>query len=470
MALNAALSWTMLTMALQTILRMGGNIALTHILLPHDFGLAAIVFAVIFGIEMMTDGGAMVSLMRSKRTDDAWLDTVWTFEVCRSLLIATVAVIIAHPVSVIFEEPQLAPMMMFIGLVPVSSALTSTSKYMALRNLSLKRYSIAEVAVLAFSYLISLPVAWYTKSAWALLFGGVAYVALLSLSSFFIFPSRRHRLRFEKAALKEVLGFGLWLTVTSAIAFAIVQGDKFIIGKALGVSALGVYSVAAAWSGALTDVAVRFIMRIFIPVFSAMYREDGHTDRIRRLRINMLLSGMVPVAAFSGLGYPLVHFVYPDSMNGAAPVLGVLVVGVWFAVLDTLYHHQFLAEGKSDRRLYAQVVSLIFLAAALALTWSHLTTFSLTAIFVAGIAVRSSVMASMAYAGNLKAGVPDLALTLVFLALAYFFSYTAQWLSLITSDLGVMLLQMAVMALPAIAIGFFTLKRSNLLMANLIQV
>jgi O-antigen/teichoic acid export membrane protein len=469
MALNAALSWTMLTMALQTILRMGGNIALTHILLPHDFGLAAIVFAVIFGIEMMTDGGAMVSLMRSKRTDDAWLDTVWTFEVCRSLLIATVAVIIAHPVALIFKEPQLTPMMMFIGLVPVCSALTSTSKYMALRNLSLKRYSIAEVAVVIISYAVSLPVAWYTGSAWALLLGGVAYVALLSLSSYFIFPYRRHRLRFERAALKELLGFGLWLTLTSAIAFVIVQGDKFIIGKALGVSALGVYSVAAAWSGALTDVAVRFVMRIFIPVFSAMYREDGHTDRIRRLRINMLLSGMVPVAAFSGLGYPLVHFVYPDTMSGAAPVLGVLVIGVWFAVLDTLYHHQFLAEGKSDRRIYAQIVSLLFLAVALALTWSNLTTFSLTAIFVAGIAVRTAVMAAMAYTGNLRSGFPDLALTLMFLALAYLSSYTAYWFSLMTSDLGVMFLQVAAMSLPAIVIGYYALKRSNLLMTNLIQ-
>ncbi len=457
-------------MSLQTVVRMGGNIALTHILLPHDFGLVAIVYAVIFGIEMMTDGGATVSLMRSKRTDDAWLDTVWSFEVSRSLLISAVAIVVAYPVAAIFNEPQLAPMLMFIGIVPVSAALTSTSKHMALRNLSLKRYSIAELTMLAVSYAVSLPLAWYTKSAWALLFGGVAYVAMLSASSYFIFPHRRHRYRFEKEALREVLGFGIWLTVTSTIAFVIVQGDKFIIGKALGVSALGVYSVAAAWSAALGDIAGRFIMRIFVPVFSAMYREDGNSGRIRRIRINMLLSGMLPVAAFSGLGNPIVHFLYPDTMSDAAPILGVLVIGVWFAVFDMLYHHQFLAEGKSDRRLYAQIVSLVFLGITLAVTWSHLTTLSLSTVFVAGIAVRASVMGLMAYSQNLKDGLVDILLTLMFLILAYLFSMSANWLARMTTDLGVIILQMAAVALPTVAVCLFALRRSNRLMAHLIKV
>ncbi len=451
-------------MAVQTIVRMGGNIALSHMLLPHEFGLSAIVYAVIFGIEMMTDGGAMVSLLRSKRTDHDWLDTVWTFEICRGLLIALIAVAIAKPVAVIFNEDELMPMMIFIGLMPIFNALPSTSKYMDLRNLDLKRYSIFEIVVLVLSYCVTFPVAWYTGSAWGLLIGGIAYVAILAGLSFIIFPYRPHRLRLEKEALRELMGFGLWLTLTSAIAFLIAQSDKFIIGKMLSVAALGVYSIAATWSSALTDLCIRFIMRIFVPVFSAMYREDGHSGRIRRLRINLLMTGLVPVAAISGLGQPLIHFLYPDTMNDAGPLLGVLVVGVWFAVLDTLYHHQFLAEGKSDRRLYAQIASLLFLAVALPLTWQNLSALSLSRIFVAGIALRASVMGVMAYSRNFKAGWADLALTMFFLVLSWFFMHTSVWLSQVTSDLGVIFCQMAAIAVPAGVIGYIALRRANRLM------
>ncbi len=466
MALNAALSWTLMTMAVQTVVRMGGNIALSHMLLPHEFGLSAIVYAVIFGIEMMTDGGAMVSLMRSKRTDNAWLDTVWTFEITRGVLIALIAMAVAYPVSVIFNEKALLPMMMFIGVMPIFNALPSTSKYMDMRNLDLKRYSIFEIVVLVLSYCVTIPVAWYTGSAWGLLVGGVAYVAILAGLSFIIFPYRPHRLRFEREALRELMGFGLWLTLTSAIAFLIVQSDKFIIGKMLSVAALGVYSIAATWSSALTDLCVRFIMRIFVPVFSSMYRVDGHSGRIRRLRINLLLSGMVPVAAVSGLGRPLIHFLYPATMNDAGPLLGVLVVGVWFAVLDTLYHHQFLAEGKSDRRLYAQIISLLFLAVALPLTWQNLTALSLSKVFVVGIAVRAAVMGAMAYSRDFKDGWADLALSALFLSLSWFFMHTSAWLAQVTSDLGVIFFQMAAIAIPAGLIALFALRRANRLMAQ----
>ncbi len=465
MALNRALTWTLLAMAATTVMKLGGNWALAHLLLPYDFGLAAIVFAIIFGIEMMTDGGAVFSLIRSKRTDDAWLDTVWSFQIARSALIALIACAIAWPIGSFYNERKITYMLLFVALLPICTATISTTANMALRDLNLKRYSAMEISALALSYISSLFVAWYFQSAWALVIGGVVNAAMLLVFSFTMFPHRPHKFRFEPEALREVLGFGLWLTLTSAIAFVIAQGDKFIISKALSISALGIYSIAISWAMALAEVAGRIIMRIFVPVFSSMFREDGNADRIAKVRMNVLIAGIIPFASVAGVGEHIINFLYPERLAEAGPVLRVLLIGVWFQTLDNLYYHQFLAEGKSDRRFYAQIISLIGLVIALYLAWEHLTIWYLSAIFAAGIALRSFVMNIMANWGRWSRSVPDIVLSIVFLLMVAAFTWIANWLEAFGGDFMVMMIVIGCAALPSLGIALHALKQSNRIFA-----
>jgi O-antigen/teichoic acid export membrane protein len=461
MALNKPLFWTLGTMGVMSALKLGGNVTLGHILTPHDFGLAAIVFAVIFGLEMMTDGGAIMSLIRSKRTDNAWLDTVWSFQIVRSLLICALAMIAAKPLSNFFQEPELFGLLLLIGILPVCDAFVSTSANMALRDLKLKQYSILEIGSLIISYCVTIPVAYYYQTAWALVLGGVVNTAAHAVFSFVLFPYRPHRFRFEREALRELFGFGIWLTITSAIGFLLFQGDKLIVGKALGTVALGLYSIAVTWSMAFADAAMRLVMRVFVPAFASVYRADGHTRRIAQIRRQVLIAIMVPFAVIAALGQQIIEFIYPPIMTESGPLLQILMIGVWFSMLDMLYNNQFLVEGKSDRRLYAQIMSIIALALMIYFDWGNLTTLHLCAIFVAGTAVRALTMCTMAYANEPSAAVPDILLTVVFLVLVVTFSASTVWLSQYAGTFVVMLTTGLVTALPALGLGWYAWKKSN---------
>jgi O-antigen/teichoic acid export membrane protein len=461
MVLNKAMTWTLLTMVITTVLRLGGNPTLGHILTPHDFGVAAIVFAIIFGIEMMTDGGAVVSMFRSKRTDDAWLDTVWSFQISRSLLIFGIAVVAAKPIAVFFEEPQLFGMMIFVGLMPVLDAMASTSLNMSIRDLDLKRYSILEIISLAANYAVTIPIAYFYHTAWALIAGGVVYSGCHFVLSFIMFPYRKHRFRFEPQALQELLGFGLWLILTSSVGFMLLQGDKLIVGKALGTEALGIYSIAATWAIALVDLISKVVMRIFVPAFASIYREDGHTGRIAEIRKQVLLATMLPIAAAAAVGEQIIDFLYPIAMTEAGPLLRLMIIGIWFSVLDTLYHHQFLVQGKSDRRLYAQITSIIFIAIMLLIGLEKSTAYYLAAVFVGGIAVRAAVMCAMANVQKPSGAAMDIVLTICFLVLVLVFSYATAWLATMAGDFVVMLIMGLALVVPSAAVAWHAWKQSN---------
>ncbi|WP_369385449.1 oligosaccharide flippase family protein [Limimaricola cinnabarinus] len=90
------------------VLRLGSNLLLTRLLFPEAFGVMAIVMVVMMGLNMFSDVGITPAIMQSRRGDDpAFLDTAWTIQICRGFGLWLVALALAGPAAVWYDEPML---------------------------------------------------------------------------------------------------------------------------------------------------------------------------------------------------------------------------------------------------------------------------------------------------------------------------------------------------------------------------
>src|SRR5688572_8201645 len=83
-----ASGWTFIQNGAALLLRLFGNLLLTRLLTPEAFGLMAVVQAFVVALAHLSDVGISQSIVVHRRGDDpAFLNTVWTVQILRGILI-----------------------------------------------------------------------------------------------------------------------------------------------------------------------------------------------------------------------------------------------------------------------------------------------------------------------------------------------------------------------------------------------
>src|SRR5262245_57988175 len=92
----AAGAWSLAGYAVSQVVRFGSNLAMTRLLVPEMFGVMAIASIVMVGLAMFSDLGLRQSIVQSRRGGDpAFLNTAWTLQILRGVLLWAIALTIA---------------------------------------------------------------------------------------------------------------------------------------------------------------------------------------------------------------------------------------------------------------------------------------------------------------------------------------------------------------------------------------
>jgi O-antigen/teichoic acid export membrane protein len=385
---------------------------------PEDFGLSAIVFAVVTGLAAITDVGTAPALIRTHRNDADWLDTAWTLTVLRGTVLALIIMAAAIPASRFFEDPRLAPLIAFAAMTSLIQGWGSIRSITALRDLQLRAFALLEISAAIIGYVVILTWAWLSPSAWALIAGAISTDMIFAVGSYIAFGWRPIRFCWNRQAVAELTGFGKWVLLASIIGFLIFQGDKFGVAKLVGVSAVGLYAIASTWAMSLQTVFGIFLGQLYLPVSAKVWRKYGSgSPEFLALRRSVLWIMIVPCAAVAGCSDAIIAYLYPNIYAGAGPILTILVIGSWFSTQESLYHDQLMVAGEPRWRFYAQLVSLGVVAFSLLAMGRGITVEQIALIFSAGALVRAAFLLCSSDRTALGNMVPDISVTIAFVAL-----------------------------------------------------
>lgn len=273
-------------------LSLARTIILARVLAPRDFGLFGIALLFLSTVEALTQSGISAALVQRRGDVRPYLDTAWTLQICRGLLLAGLVVLGAPWVARFFTEPATVPLLRAVSLSIVFQSLSNVGAVLLQRELNFKRrfahLASGTIADLVFSVIG----AFVVRNAWALVGGLLARSAVQTLVSYRVHPYRP-RVAFLPKHARELMTFGRWVFLSGLVSFLITQGDDLLVGKVLGAASLGLYQMAYRLANLPTTEVSHVIASVAFPAYAEI---QGDPERLREGHRDLL--GAVALAAF----------------------------------------------------------------------------------------------------------------------------------------------------------------------------
>lgn len=371
------------------LMRLISNLILTRLLFPEAFGLMALIHVVMSGVNLFSDLGIKASVIQHKRGDDpVFLNTAWTLQILRSLVIYSVIFMLAPHAALFYEEPMLADLMPVAALGIIIQAFMPVRIMHAKRNIMLGRLTVINLGNQVMTLTITVFLVWIYQSVWALvvgtLIGGLVRNVMLRL----LMPGIPDRFRLEWAASRDMIGFGLFVFVSTAATFVITSGDRAILGRFISLDLLGVYAIAATLAMVPMQLMRALATAIVFPIYSRQPPHENPESRRKLFKARFLLTGTVFAGSLMLLifGNTLVSLMYDPRYYTAGVITILLVLGLLPVLIVTSYDPILLSNNRPDMHavlmvsngllrmgaLYIGVTEFGILGAALAPTASSL--------------------------------------------------------------------------------------------------
>ncbi len=335
------------------LLRMISNLVLSRLLFPEAFGVMALVSLVLIAIEQIINIGTYSTVIRHESGDDpVFLDTAWTIQVGRGLIVWVGISALAPLVASFYREPQLASLLPVALLSLVIGSFGSMKLALLDRRLEFGRRVAIDLIGQATTIAITIGLAWIYHSVWSLVIGGLVNQASRTVLSHLWIPGRRDRFAWDRNAVRELLSFGKWVFASSGLSFLANQLDVAILGRLVPLSALGVYSIGMTVPNLLRELLGGISGSVLMPALSEANRASGPALRNAYKASRRVILPTAVVATLTSVIIAPVFFgnLYDSRYSDASWIAQLGALRLWFGYLQVTACFALFAYG--DARIW----------------------------------------------------------------------------------------------------------------------
>ena len=354
--------WTVIGFGASQVLRLGSNLILARLLVPEFFGLMALVSIFLIGLDLFSDVGLGPSIVQNKRGDDPdFLNTAWTIQVMRGIVLWLGSLLIAWPVSHFYKEPQLLWLIPVVGLTTLIHGFDSTALLTLNRQLAVRKLAIFELVGQIITLTVMVVWAWFDRSIWALVVGNLVAGIYQLVWSHRLLPHQPNRFAWDKEAAQKIFTFGKWIFFSTALTFLASQADRLILGKLVTPTVLGLYGIAYTFADVPRQVIIALSGKVIFPAFSKLANLPRETFRAKILknRMPILLALVAGLPILVSFGDYVIYILYKKEYYEAAWMLPIIALGIWHTTLYSTMSPALLALGKPVYNTLGYLFTLI---------------------------------------------------------------------------------------------------------------
>ena len=338
-------------------------IVLARVLLPNDFGLMGIALLTISTLETFSQTGFQHALIQKKGNIESYLNSAWTVSILRGFIIFGVLYLIAPYAATFFNASEAKSVIQVIGISVLIKAFSNLGVIYFKKDLEFNKQFIYEMGGTLADFIVSVSTALILMNAWALVFGLLAGEFSRCCLSYLLHP-RRPRLNFDLGKLKELWGFGKWISGSNIFTFLVTQGDDIFVGKVLGATALGFYQMAYRISNLPATDVTHVISQITFPAYSKLQDNLDHLRKAHFQSLQSISFLSFPIAAgILAISPEFVRLFLGEQWNPIIPATQVLAV--YGAVRSIGAANGVLFYGTGNPRYDALIAGIKFVCLAI---------------------------------------------------------------------------------------------------------
>jgi len=269
--------------------------------------------------------------------------------------------------SCIYGQPELFWVLPATGLTQLVAGFKSVALHTYARDLRHGSLAVIDLSTALVGLLVSIFLAWKSPSVWALVWGGLASAVFAVVSSFKLPGQIQIRWMLDRAYAGELLRFGGWIFLGTALTFLASSGDRLMLGKFLTLEELGIYTVAFFFAQSVSMLTRGIAARVLFPVLVKLRNSGLDAQGKEYLRYRRILLGgtVVGVGVLMVCSHWLIASLYDERYAAAGPMLQVLSLGAAATSLVGLADPVLLANGNSRGRMWLSFYEAVALLACM---------------------------------------------------------------------------------------------------------
>lgn len=349
------------------------QIVLARLLGPEPFGQFGYAFLTMTMLALVIEMGLQSALVQTPDLKPSDIATAFGRLLLAGGVAAAIVMLLADVIAVkIFAAPQAAPVLRAMAPTLLVGAATAVATASLSRDIEFKVIQLAGLGSYVVGYLVfglaaaaqglgvwSLVIAWHVQTV-------LACAAMLWYSPQRLWPGNPFR------AL-GIAGFGAVVMVTNMVNWVIDNGPHVAIGRWLGATALGQYTVSNNLVKVPADHLVRNLQAVLFPLAS---RAQDNDAGLKRAYLTVL--GGVAMVSFPLFGFiavmagPIVALLLGSKWHVAADILAPLAIAMIGHAIEALCGPVLGGRGEPKLELRVKLVTLLVMLGVLSVTasWS----------------------------------------------------------------------------------------------------
>lgn len=243
----AGVRWGAIDQVVQVIVRFGVTLVMARLLEPSDFGLFALAMVVGNLAGLIVGLGMSDAIIQRRDLAPGHVTTAFTISAASGVGLAALIAGGSHVLADVLGDADVAPVLMALSLMMVFAGIERTPNDMLVRSLLIREYYISSTIATAVSAVVGLAVAAAGGGVWALVAMALAE-AVMATALAWVFALHagvwRPGLGFDRERARSLAGFGAIVTGGRVAGYGQSNFDNFVVGRVLGATPLGYYSLA----------------------------------------------------------------------------------------------------------------------------------------------------------------------------------------------------------------------------------
>ncbi|MGY1779063.1 lipopolysaccharide biosynthesis protein [Geodermatophilus sp. SYSU D01036] len=320
-------------------------VLLSRLLGPTDYGLLAMVMAVIGVADVFRDLGLSTAAVQARSLSAQQRSNLFWVNTGTGVLLAGVVFAGAPLVEALYGRPELGAMTQALAGVFVLNGVATQYRADLTRRLQFGRLAAADVAAPAVGLLAGLVLAGSGAGHWALVAQQLVQAAVMT--ALVLVAGRWRPLRPDRRTpMDGLLRFGWHMVGIEMLGYASRNADALLIGTRSGAAALGLYNRAYQLLMAPLGQLRAPTTQVALPVLSRLQDDPVRwAEYVRRGQQALGYTFVAGLGVVVGAAEPVTAVFLGDRWEGVAPVLRLMAVGGICQTLAFVGYWVYLSRG-----------------------------------------------------------------------------------------------------------------------------
>jgi O-antigen/teichoic acid export membrane protein len=343
---------------LAQVLAWTATIAVARRLSPSDYGIAGTAGIISGFLLLVIDGGLSRAIVVMRATEPKLVAQVHTTACLLGAVLAGLMCLAAYPVSLVYREPRVAPVIVVLSLALVLNGATAIRVAVLQQRLEYRRVAQVEFSRSLTQALVVLVSAVGGLRYWSLAVGLLAGYAMgFGVARHFV---RLPLARPSRVDVGPVVFYAAQLVASSLAWYIYSSADFAIVGRVAGLAALGYYQFGWNIAQLPGEKLANVLQAVVLPFFGSIGDDRKALRHYFLVLSELLLAVVLPVLAGFALLCPIaVPLIFGDRWIASIPSMQILVACAALSSVSLLSQHVLGATGQAIIALRLHVTAML---------------------------------------------------------------------------------------------------------------